>query len=341
MMPILAIVVYIGCYTDAVHTNGLRAIDLDLKSGAMTHLAEYPADNPVYLARGADGVVYSNWGGGLASFRCDGARVTRLDTIDLGYRAMCHVSASADGGRVNWASYTDGQAGSVAVTNGHFGAVTAHCHRGKGPNLPRQDAAHCHQALPTPDGSGYCVVDLGLDTITTYPRGEVFHTEPAGAGPRHIAFHPNGRLAFCIFELKNLLSAYRWSPTGGFEQADQVGTFAGKPGGATAEGNFGSAVRLAPNTDKVVVSNRGENSLVAFAVDAKTGKLTFASRTFLDGDWPRDFIFVSADIALAMMERSHEVISLRYDAASGAFAPLAKLGGFHRPVCALVSSAAR
>ena len=93
-----------------------------------------------------------------------------------------------------------------------------------------------------------------------------------------------------------------------------------------------AAIRFTPDGKCIVVSNRGENSLVVFDFDEATGKLTFKARTLLSGDWPRDFIFVSPTLALVAMERSGEVHALRFDAASGGFSILSTLSGLFRPV---------
>ena len=34
---------------------------------------------------------------------------------------------------------------------------------------------------------------------------------PAGGGPRHLVFHPNGKFAFLLFELKNLVTSYAYA----------------------------------------------------------------------------------------------------------------------------------
>ena len=83
---------------------------------------------------------------------------------------------------------------------------------------------------------------------------------------------------------------------------------------------------------RIVVSNRGENSLVVFDFDEATGRLAFKARTFLSGSWPRDFIFVSPTLALVAMERSGEVHALRYDGITGAFTIVFTLSGLFRPV---------
>ena len=331
-MGVLAMIVYLGCYTDETHTNGLMAVELDTSTGGMKVVAEYPVPNALYQALSPDGrILYSCTGDGLASFRADGAKLEAIDKVAIG-RSQCHVCAMPDGRRVVWADYTGGFAGSVEVDDGRFGALVRHDHSGSGPNLPRQDKAHCHQAMPTPDGKSYCVVDLGLDEVVTYPEGRRFQTAPKGAGPRHLAFHPNGRLAFLIYELGNLVSSLSWSAEEGFRTLDTQPTLPPGDTGRGYNGDLGAAVRLTPDLKRVVVSNRGENSLVSYDFDESTGKLSLKRRTLLPGSWPRDFAFVSENLALVTMERSGEVHSLRYDPATGGFEVLSTIGGLFRPV---------
>ena len=244
-------IVYLGCYTDETHPNGLKALQLDEKSGAMAIVAEYPVSNALYQALSPDGKwLYTCTSEGLAVFDvsrrdAETQRKENSDSSDMSANALnlktralasaseksefislclCHVAAMPDGKRVVFADYRNGFAGSVAVEGGKFGEPIIHRHSGSGPNLPRQDKAHCHQALPLPDGSGYAVCDLGLDEIVEYPSGRVFKTTPAGAGPRHLIFHPNGRLAFLVSELGNLVTSLLWSPTDGFKALDSLST---------------------------------------------------------------------------------------------------------------------
>ena len=365
----------LGCYTDEAHPNGLKLLELDESSGTMSVLDEYPVRHAIYQAfsPGAD-LLYTCTDVGVASLAVKGARLIHLDEVDLGGECVCHVAAMPGGNRVVFADYLGGFAGSVEVENGRFGKVVKHQHIGSGPNLPRQDKAHCHQAIPTPDGKGYCVVDLGLDQIVEYPSGRVFRTSPSGAGPRHLLFHPNGRLAFLVYELGNLVSSLSWSSADGFkildtlptiidlsckEREDRKGELFTNDNCHTClqiintnstrstrstrlnnlvnpvnpvKNNQAAAIRLTPDERRVIVSNRGENSLVVFDFDESTGKLAFKVRTMLAGDWPRDFIFVSDSLALVACERSGEVQSLSYEKDVGMFNTIATLSGLFRPV---------
>ena len=329
---------FAGCYTDAANPNGLKVLRLDEATGRMDVVAEHEVSNAIYTALSPDGgFLYSCTGEGLRSFAVsDGGRLEKIDEIEIG-NCVCHVAAMPDGARVVFADYLGGFAGSVAVAGGRFGEVTRHRHSGAGPNLPRQDAAHCHQALPLPGGAGYVVCDLGLDELVEYPAGRVFKTAPAGAGPRHILFHPNGRLAFLVSELGNIVSSLSWNSEKGFEILDMASTIKADSASLrlcvkSDSARLAAAIRFTPDGNGVVVSNRGENSLVVYAFEEATGRLSFKARTRLPGSWPRDFIFVTETLALVAMERSGEVLALRYEASTGRFAVVSTLGGLFRPV---------
>ena len=370
--------IFLGCYTDATHANGLKALELDVATGKMSVVAEYRVSNALYQALSPDGRwLYSCSGEGLAAFDlsrikcCQSENVAKANVssdqleLDIGLgtrRCVCHVAAMPGGKRVVFADYLGGFAGSVAVEGGKFGEPVIHRHNGSGPNLPRQDAAHCHQAIPLPDGSGYAVCDLGLDEIVEYPSGRVFKTTPAGAGPRHLLFHPNGRLAFLVSELGSLITSLSWSPADGFRTLYTLSTVAksdaqikkccncenvastnandqlgiGNTGignnSTLATFNLAAAIRFTPDLKRVVVSNRGENSLVAFDFDEATGRLSFKARTLLSGSWPRDFVFVNDTLALVALERSGEVHALSYNPGTSMFTRLSILSGLFRPV---------
>ena len=324
---------YLGSYTDDAHPDGLRVLSLDPATGALDVVSSHPVKGATYQALSPDGrLLLSGTLTGLATLRADGPRLEPIDALDLG-GTSCHVSLSPDARTAYWADYLGGRAGSVELSpDGRFGAVRAWTHEGDGPNKPRQDRAHCHQALPAPDGRGFYVVDLGLDRVVRYPDGLVIPTPPPGAGPRHLLFHPDGSLGFLLYELGNRLASFRIRPDGAFDFLDAKPTLPPGDTGRGYNGDLAAAIRFSPDGRRVVVSNRGENSLLAFGFDPATGALSPGARTLLPGSWPRDFIFVSPTLALVAMERSGEVLSLRHDPATGSFEVLSALSGLFRPV---------
>ena len=101
MIGALAMMVYIGCYTDAEHTNGIFAAEVDAQSGVLKTVSAYPVKNAIYLAWSPDRRhLYSCERSGLVAFAAgaDG-RLVETDRLDLGMRGICHLSAAADGMR--------------------------------------------------------------------------------------------------------------------------------------------------------------------------------------------------------------------------------------------------
>ena len=333
-------ILYIGCYTTPEKPNGLHLVDFDCTTGRMKIVESYRVENPLYLAKSADGrYLYTNEGSGLGSFAIDAkGRFRHVDSVQFGASAMCHLALMSDDEMIAWAAYTSGEAGLINVKDGHFLSEVRHDHHeGYGPD-PRQSKPHCHAAVPTPDGKHYTVVDLGIDSLVTYSAedpgaaGVAFKTEPAGAGPRHLIFHPDGRHAFVVFELGSRIALFDWDDEKGFRQLDSCSTLPADWKGL----NQDAAIRFTPDGTRVVVSNRGYDSLTVFDFDLKTGKLAFKARSVLPGSWPRDFIFIpGTDFAVVTMERSGTLLTVRYDTATGVFTPVDTLHGLNRPVAVL------
>ena len=322
---------FVGCYTDDAHPEGIHVIDVNPESGALRRLSSVRLQNAIYQAQSPCGrYLISCMRGGLAAFRIKDDALVPSDRMEWGGQCLCHVSVMPDGKRVCWADYLAGEAGSIGFDEGRFVvcSMIRHRHEGCGPNLPRQASAHCHQAIPLPDGNGYAVVDLGLDRISVYPQDCHFPTEPKGAGPRHLAYHPTGRFAFLASELGNIVSIYRLARDGCFECLTSESTL---PEGWKGESAV-AAIRVSSDGRRVYVSNRGHDSIATFGFCEKSERLTRLSVTPLSGAFPRDFDFLpDGRVALATLERSGMLVSLRCDGDTGGFSEIAVLGGFYRP----------
>jgi 6-phosphogluconolactonase len=172
-----------------------------------------------------------------------------------------------------------------------------------GPNSTRQDIPHPHCATISPDNRFLLVCDLGTDHITVFfihpetghlADPHVFTNGHPGSGPRHVAFHPNGRWVYGINEIDSTLDHYLWTAT----------RFADTPQGLLVNTNTpvktiaadfpadkNTAAELAISSEGLFLyaSNRGEDSLVVFSIAPKNGKLDLVQRISCGGKTPRHF----------------------------------------------------
>lgn len=237
--------------------------------------------------------------------------LTFLGKVSAGGTGPCFVSVDATASCAFVANYTGGSIASYKI-NGD-GTLTQPIDRvdfkqssfgHHGPNSARQDASHPHSANVSPDNRFLIVNDLGNDDIVTfYIDDATAHLGPAqlnesreaGSGPRHIAFHPNGRWVYGVNELNSTVQHYLWNTTHSAGGSTPVAllTEAG-PALSTLDAayrglNTAAEIAVTPDGSAVVVSNRGENSLVVFAIEGLRGALSFRQRIACGGKTPRQF----------------------------------------------------
>ena len=106
-----------------------------------------------------------------------------------------------------------------------------------------------------------------------------------GVGPRHIALHPNGQLAFVVNETASSVTPYAVSADGKLTPGASVSSL---PAGFDGE-SYGQHVEVSPNGRFVYASNVGHDSIAVFSVDASSGALTHLQDQPSGGAWPRDF----------------------------------------------------
>lgn len=212
-------------------------------------------------------------------------------------------------------------------------------YEGSGPNLQRQKAPHTHSAVPSKDGKFIYVSDLGTDKIMIYrvkkdgkldPAATPFYKSTAGSGPRHFALHPTGRFAFSASELTSTITALRVNKsTGALTQIEELNMFPADFTGTT----YAADIHVSPDGRFVYASNRGHDSLVIFAIDPVTGKLTLVGHESTGGKFPRNFLMDSkGEYVLAANQNSDNIVIFKRDKSTG---KLNRIGEYQvpAPVC--------
>jgi 6-phosphogluconolactonase len=274
----------------------VRAYDFDRATGALTArgAAFTLGPNPSYLAVTPNKkflvVTNENDGtmGGVtsASIGTDGA-LTLLNHQAGSDGGFTHVGVAPAGNFVIAASYnggsvsvfplgTDGMLGAEADNRDFGGGAQSHC--------VAFDASGDHVFVPN-KGNDEVAQLLLADDGTLTPSTPPSVTTPNGAGPRHIVLHPNGKLAFVINELDDTMTPYQLSTSGALTAGTPVSTL---PSGFSGQ-NTGAHVELTPDGRFVYGSNRGHDSIVAFAADQTSGALTLVEHEPSGGSTPRDF----------------------------------------------------
>ncbi|RAD92046.1 lactonase family protein [Burkholderia multivorans] len=308
----------VGTYTDT-GSDGIYVYRFDTSTGSVAPVSSAKTVNPSYLLPSRDGrVVYAvnelpgdngpaTQRGGISAFRFDAktGALTFIDRVSSEGNDPCYLSLSPDGKYLVTANYSVAAdpGGSFALfpvrdDGGVAPAVLSVHHEGKGPVRGRQDNAHVHSTVFSPDGRYLFVQDLGLDKIYGYrytvdgSRGLISPTDTrytpvkGGAGPRHLVFSTDGRFAYVTSELNASVEVFGYHD-GKLTPIETVSMIA--PGFKGKVG--GGAIHLSPDGRFLYVSNRGDaNEIVIYAVNQADGRLKTVGRQSSLGRTPREFL---------------------------------------------------
>ncbi|MFF8811688.1 lactonase family protein [Streptomyces pactum] len=291
---------YIGSFTTGGGA-GITVAAVDPATGGLSPRAA--ADGPVNpsclaLAPGT-GVLYAvsdTEAGTAAAFRTKGDGLAPLgEPVAVGGSGPTHLSVV--GRRLLTANYGSGSVSSLPLcADGTLtGPPAVLTHQGSGPDPDRQRGPHAHQVLPDPTGRWVLGVDLGADTVRVHrldPATGALHVHstaplPAGSGPRHLAFHPDGRTAYVLHELVPRLTVCAWD--GGSGRLTPLSDLAVTPEGAEPRA-FPSVVTVAPDGRFAWVAVRGTDTLVTLSLSDGPRRPRITDRVECGGSWPRDLV---------------------------------------------------
>lgn len=315
--------VYFGTDTDKPGAKGIYVSRFDASTGQLTQpVLAAESLRPAYLAvnqvRDRRLLYATNEGPNartstVSTYLIDPATgaLTLIGQVSSGGAGPCYVSVDASRRAVFVADYAGGAIASFLVRpdgtlsdpverlDFHQSAFGHH-----GPNTARQDAPHPHSAMLSPSNRFLVVNDLGNDNIVIFPvdpltarlgKPSLNPNRTPGAGPRHIAFHPNGRWAYSIDELASRIDQYLWNSTRGSTVQDaearltdaghSISTLDASYHGA----NTAAEIAVAPSGNFLYASNRGEDSLIVCSINSANGAPTVIQRISCGGKAPRHF----------------------------------------------------
>ena len=278
----------IGVYKLDRSTGALTSVDTTaLANGAPTFLAVDPQHKYLYAANEVQT-------GGVSAYSINQAtgKLTHLNDQPMANFGPTHVSVDQAGKFVFAANYNTGHVASYPIqADGKVGTAAD----------DKQPGTNAHQAVTDPSNKFVFVPCLGSDYVAQFTLNATSGVltantpatlgigPPAGqpnqVGPRHMAFHPNGKWIYLALETASQVAPLLLDTTTGRLSAMQTPLSSLT---APVAGNTEAEVQVHPNGKFVYSSNRGDNSIALFTVGA-TGQLSFVSTKKTGGATPRHF----------------------------------------------------
>ena len=344
---------FIGTYTGK-KSKGIYAYRFNTQTGKLTELGlAAETINPSFLAiHPSQKYLYAIGEGGtgtkqgaIVAFGIDAAqgKLTRINQQSTVGAGPCSVAVDISGRCALAANYGSGSVVSLPIkADGSLGeAASFFQHAGSSIHPQRQTGPHAHSTDVDPGNRFAFFCDLGMDKVMIYqldlatakltPHNPPFTSAKPGAGPRHLAFHPNGKYVFVINELDNTLVSYTFdSGKGTLTEIHRVPTL---PEGF-AEKSTCAEVQVHPNGKFVYGSNRGHDSIAVFSVEPASGKLTFVEHQSSQGKSPRYFTLdPTGSWLIAAHQSSDNMVVFQVDPQTGKLKPTGQNLEVGAPVC--------
>ena len=351
--------VFFGTYTGA-KSQGIYVSRFDSATGKLSEpelaaetknpsfLAVHPTEKFLY-AVGEVNDTQGKRAGAVNAFAIENktGKLTLLNQQTSGCTGPCHVSVDATGKTALVANYGGGSIAALPIrADGSLGeAATTIQHTGSSVNPKRQTKPYAHFIVPSPDNRFALTCDLGLDKVLVYQldaataklttNNPPHAVVPHGAGPRHLAFSPNGKFVYVINEMGLTIPTFSYDAARAtlFEEQNistLPASYSSTDKDSTAE------IAVHPGGKFVYGSNRSHDSIAVFTVDAKSGKLTLVQHESTQGKTPRHFaIDPSGKWLFAENQNSDSVVVFAIDVATGKLKPTGQTLTIGSPVCAV------
>ena len=331
--------------------QGIYLFEMDPSTGALSQRELFPnGSNPsclaldpsrthLYAANETTTFQGTN-SGSVSAFSIDrsNGHLTLLNEVSSQGAGPCHLSVHPSGRYVLVANYAGGTVAVLPIRpDGALGPASdvkpgqGTVNRTRATSAPAgsfamsgHDRPHAHMIQADPSGEFVLASDLGLDQIFIWKfdarKGALSANNPASAplppgdGPRHFAFHPNGRWFYSLQEEASTLVTFDYDGTSGRLTAKQ--TVSSLPKGFRGT-NYTSEVMVSADGKFVYAANRLHDSIAWFSI-GEAGTLTFAGEEWTRGDYPRTFtIDPAGNFLYSCNQRGDAITTFRINRETG------------------------
>ena len=333
----------------------IPAFRLDTTTGKLSSLgavATTPSPAWLTIARSGKFLYAANErADSVSAFSLDSktAKLTLLNKVDTKGKGPCHVSVDHTGKALFVADYGSGSLESFLLkADGSIGDRASFIqNEGSSANKARQAGPHAHSANISPDNRFLILADLGLDKLLVFkidpatakltPNDPPFTSVKPGSGPRHFVFAPNGKFAYLINEMGNIVIGFSYDKKlGTLKELQTIGTV---PDDFKGE-NTTAEIAISSDGRFVYGSNRGAGTIAVFSVDKGTGKLAKIQDAATGGTTIRSFgIDPTGQYLLAGQQESNTVVVFKRDKSTGKLTLSGEKVQTDTPVCVIFHAA--
>ncbi len=341
-----------GTYTTG-KSEGIYVYQFNSNVGSATAISHVKISNPSFVSVSPneqfvyavqEDAAINGKGGEVAafSFNKQTGILTYMNKQPSGGDHPCYVAVDKTGRWVVAGNYSSGSLSVLPVqADGSLGAATTIIqHEGSVPNVQRQSKPHVHCTLFSADNRFLFVPDLGIDKIMIYafnattgklsPAKQPFAQSTAGAGPRHLCFHPSNKYAYLVEEMSGTVVVFKYR-NGKLKNKQRISSM---PVGDTSDA--GSAdIHVSQDGNFLYASNRSNaNTIAIFRINQKNGKLAIIGHQSTFGRTPRNFNFdPSGNFLLVGNQNSDEIVIFKVDKVTGLLTDTQKRIEVGKPVC--------
>ncbi len=322
----------VGTYTNTCQSNGIYVYEFNAATGdfKLKNSSENVV-SPSYLSVSADNkFIYAVNENGTQStvsafsYNSASGKVNFLNKNDALGADPCHLIN--DDKNVLVANYSGGSI--VVFKKNADGSITEVQqliqHEGKGPNAARQEKAHVHMVVFSPDKKFVLSNDLGLDKVFIYKYNPASKNEiltlkgsvavKPGSGPRHLTFSKDGKFVYLVQELDGTLTTFSYDKTGNLKQIAETSILAKDFKGGTGA----AAIKISPDGKFLYVSDRVDANAISVYKILKDGNIELVEQQSTLGKGPRDFaIDPTGNFLLVGHQYTNDIVIFKRDITTG------------------------
>lgn len=326
--------VLIGGYTKH-SSKGIYELELtqkndEAKLSSAKNIIE--VGGPTYFQKDNDLIfTINNAGdqGGITSYKKENGSYKEADSFLTAGASPAYLGIDSDEKLIYTANYHTGVLSVFSYDkNGKLTLIDSLTHEAEnlGPRPEQVDGPHPHFFDKTPQGN-LVSCDLGNDTVDFYRlnNNKIEHLaqykNKAGFGDRHIVFSKDGNYFYVVGELSSKVNLVKFDENSW--EFEDIATYSTIPSDWDTH-NGAAAVRISNDGKFIYISNRGNDSIVVFAVQADH-TLKLVQRISVFGKFPRDFNWdANQKYVVAANQNTNNATLYKRNSSDGTLTPLQK-----------------